>query len=379
MESRGTVPAPAIGAEDAPAIAALFDREGPFVSVFLNTEPDVEQAAQHSIARWRNVRRELEEGGAPPAAIEAIEALVPDAHLRGRTLAVVADASGLLLTRHGPEPVATDWARVSPLPAVAPLLEWQQSSPNHALVLVDRVGADIALFLGDDVGGDALMEVGGGDQNDPHLRKTKPGGWSQRRYQERAENNWDANMKAVAERLAKVSQMVELRLVIVAGDVRAVALLRENLPAHVRDRVCEIEGARSVDGGLDELSDDAVKLVASAVASDTVAVLEKFREERGQGDRAVEGVTATMAALCEARIDTLLVHDDPSDSREAWYSLEPALVASDPQILEAQGVEQPHRGRLVDVLIRTAFRTGAKVRIVPSTVATDGVGAILRY
>lgn len=378
MESRGTVPAPAISAEDAPAIAALFDREGPFVSVFLNTEPDVEQAAQHSMARWRNVRRELEEGGAPPAAIEAIEGLVPDAHLSGRTLAAVADASGVLLTRHGPESVATDWARVSPLPAVGPLLDWQQSSPNHALVLVDRVGADIALFLGDDVGGDALMEVGG-DENDPHLRKTKPGGWSQRRYQERAENNWDANMKAVAERLAKVSRMVDLRLVIVAGDVRAVTLLRENLPAQLGDRVCEIEGARSVDGGLVELRDDAVKLIASAVASDTVALLEKFREERGQGDRAVEGVTETMAALCEARVDTLLVHDDPSDPREAWYSLEPALVASDLQTLEAQGVEEPRMARLVDVLIRTAFRTGAKVRIVPSTVATDGVAAILRY
>lgn len=379
MESRGTVPAGAIGADETPELAALLDRDGPFVSVFLSTEPDVEQASQQSIARWRNVRRDLEEQGAPGSALDAIEALVPDAHQSGRVLAVIADDSGVLVRDSGLDGIAADVARLGSVPSYGPFVEWRQSSPNHAVVLVDRVGADISLFLSDDVGGDALLSVGDTRTDDPHLRKSKPGGWSQRRFQQRAENSWDANMKAVAERLAKLSQIVDLRLVVIAGDVRGVAMLKEHLPPQVGDRICEIEGQRSVDGDIDDLTDDVMKVVSSAVASDTVAFLEKFREERGQADRAADGVDATLQALSEARVDTLLVHDDPGDGREAWFSVAPPLAASDPARLSAQGVEEPRKGRLVDVLIGIALRTGARVRIVPSTAATDGVGAILRY
>lgn len=378
MESRGTAPALAIGSDEMPELAGLLDREGPFVSVFLTTEP-IEQASQQSMARWRNVRRDLEEQGAPSTALDAIESLVPEAHRSGSTLAVVADESGVLVTNSALGAIDSDVGRFDSLPWFGPFLTWRQSSPNHAVVLVDRVGADIVLFLSNEEGGDALMSVGDTRSDDPLLRKSKPGGWSQRRFQQRAENSWDANMKAVAERLGKVAQLVDLRLVVVAGDVRAVGMLKDHLPAQLSDRLCEIEGQRAVDGNVDELIDDVMKMVSSGVASDTAALLEKFREERGQADRATDGVDATLRALSEARVDVLLVHDDPADTREAWYSVDPALAASDPTALTTQGVDQPRKGRLVDVLISTAFRTGAKVRVVPSTVATEGAGAILRY
>ncbi|HVM06970.1 MAG TPA: Vms1/Ankzf1 family peptidyl-tRNA hydrolase [Acidimicrobiales bacterium] len=379
MESRGALPAPAIGADDVPDLAGLFDRPGPFLTVYMNTEPDVEQASQHSVARWRNLRRDLEGVGAPADVLDAVEAIVPDAHQNGRTLAVVANGTGVLLSRGELEPITAERGRWAPLPSIGPLLEWRQSSPTHAVVLVDRVGADIALFTPEGGEPQALMSVGSQNQNDPHLRKSQPGGWSQRRFQERAENHWEANMKAVAERLGKLGQLIDLRLVIVAGDVRAVPLLKENLPPQIADRVCEIDGQRAVDGGIDDVADDAVKMVATAVASDTVAILEKFREEKGQVDRATDGILSTLAALAEHRVDTLLVHDDPDDDREAWFSLDPPLAAADPETIKAQGVDDPQKGRLVDVLIHTAFRTGARVRLVPSSAVTEGVGAILRF
>jgi hypothetical protein len=379
MESRGTVPAPVIGPNEAPDVAALFDRPGPFRTVYMNTEPDVEQAAQHSQARWRNVRRDMETAGAPTAAIDAIEALVSEAHLHGRSLAAIADSSGLQLSRGLTEAVSTDRASWSAVPAVGPLIEFQQSSPTHIVVLCDRVGADIALFTSDAASADALLSVGSDDQNDPVLRKTKPGGWSQRRFQERAENSWEANMKAVSARLAKLAQIVPPRVVIVAGDVRAVQMLRDSLPAQLADAVVEIEGQRSVDGGIDDIAEDVVRMVASSVASDTTAIIEKFREESGQADRAADGVVGTLAALSEARVDTLLVHDDPSDERECWFAPEAPLAAVEPAALKTQGIDSPERGRLVDVAIRTAFQTGARVRVVPSTTATEGLGAILRY
>ncbi|HEX7168419.1 MAG TPA: Vms1/Ankzf1 family peptidyl-tRNA hydrolase [Acidimicrobiales bacterium] len=379
MESRGTLPAPAIGAGEAPEIAALFDRPGPFVSVYLGTDPEVENAAQLSLARWRNVRRDLESAGAPAAALDAIEALVPDAHHTGRTLAVIADGTDVVLSRGELEPVSADRGRWDALPSVGPFLEWQQSSPTHIVVLCDRVGADIAVFVPESAGPNALMSVGDDDSDDPTLRKSKPGGWSQRRYQERAENTWEANAKAVVERLAKLSGLVDPRLVVLAGDVRAVQFVEDNLPPQLAGLVTKVDGARGVDGGLDSLSDEIVRAVSTVVATDTVAILEKFREELGQADRAADGVYATLGALAQARVDTLLVHDDPADERECWFAVDAPLAASDPVELKSQGIDSMEKGRLVDVAIRTAFRTGARVRVVPSTTATDGLGAILRY
>ena len=379
MESRGTVPAPVIGAEDVPDLAGLFEGSGPFATVYLDTDPQVEQAGQRSQARWRNLRRDLETAGAPSTALDAIEALVEHAHQLGHTLCVVAGEDGVLVERHEQEPVNADRAVWGPLPSVGTLLEWQQARPIHIVVLCDRVGADIALFAPDVAGGDARLSFGDDETDDPHLRKTKPGGWSQRRFQERAENSWEANMKAVCARLEKIVQIIEPRVVIVGGDVRAVQLLCDNMPGQLRERVELIDGQRAIDGGIDDVADDVVKLVASAVAEDTVSIIEKFREERGQNDRAADGIDDTLAALSSARVDTLLVHDDPSNERECWFSLDPPLAAPDRATLTSQGVDEPAKARAVDAAIAIAFRTGARVRVVPSTSVTDGLGAILRY
>jgi peptide subunit release factor 1 (eRF1) len=123
-----------------------------------------------------------------------------------------------------------------------------------------------------------------------------------------------------------------------------------------------------------------VKLAATVVAEDTVEFLRQFKEERGQRDLAVEGAQATIEALAAARVDTLLIHDDPDDDRTAWFGPEPGMVAQSEKTLSDMGVDQPRRARLVDVAIRAAFSTGAAVRIVPSVGSVDqGIGAILRF
>lgn len=375
MESRGTSPAFAVGPDEAPELARLLGREGPFVTVTLPTQPDIDNAAQRSLQQWRPVRDELADAGAPADALDAIEALVPDAHLDGPSLIAVAAASEVVVGRAGSEVPARPLWYYEPLAAVGPLVTWWQTSLPHVLVVADRAGADITAVA---PGGRSGTDTVGSDDG-PHLRKVGAGGWSQRRYQERAENKWEANAKAVAERTTSVADYIGARAVLVAGDVRAVQFLRENLPGRLVPLVREIDGARGADGGTGDLLEDARKQMATVAAEDTVAILGKFREERGQRDCAADGVVATIEALNAATVDVLLVHDDFEDSRPVWFSPDGALVALDPGTLGDYGVAQPRQGRLVDALIRTAFRTGARVRTVPSTAVADGVGAILRF
>jgi peptide subunit release factor 1 (eRF1) len=378
MESSGSSPAGGLSAADVPDIAATFDAPGPFVTVYLATEPAVEQAAQQSELRWKTLRKQLEASGAPEAALEAIDPLVPDAHHQGRTLAVVANATGALLVRQEPEPPARDLGRLASLPSVGPLLEWEQAALTHLVVLADRTGADIVVSTRGDDGEVQTVDLVSSD--DPHLRKSQPGGWSQRRYQNRAENLWDHNAKAVADQVTALVDEHGARLVIVAGDVRALEKLREHLPERVLGLLREVDGSRAAGTSVDELADEVVKLVSTEVAAETVELLRTFKQERGQQDLATEGTSATLSALAAARVEVLLVHDDPDDARTAWFGPEPGMVAEQAQTLQDMGVQTPEEGRLVDVAVRAAFTTGAAVRMIPSVQSvTDGLGAILRF
>ncbi|HEV7536991.1 MAG TPA: Vms1/Ankzf1 family peptidyl-tRNA hydrolase [Acidimicrobiia bacterium] len=384
MESSGTTPPGGQSPAAVPDIAATFDGSGPFVTVYLTTEAAVEQAAQQSELRWKTLRRQLEEDGAPEAALAAIDPLVADAHHEGRTLAVVADGGGARLVRHEPEPPARDAGWVAPLPRVGPLIEWAQAAIPHLVVLADRAGADIVVFTrgaaATGAGEAAVVTVGEDTGDDPALRKSNAGGWSQRRYQNRAENLWEHNARSVADQVAGMADGIGARLVVVAGDVRAVQLLQEHLPERIAPLVREIDGSRAPGAGLDEIADDVVKLVATVAAEDTVELLGQFKQEKGQSDLAATGVAGTLAALAAARVDTLLIHDDPDDTRTAWFGPEPGMVAADGATLSDLGVDAPVEARLVDVAIRAAFTTGAAVRMIPSVGSVaEGIGAILRF
>jgi hypothetical protein len=379
MESSGPTPFGGLASADLPDVAALFERPGPFVSVYLNTPAAIENAAQHAETAWKNVRRDLAEAGVADAVLDQIGELVPDAHLDGETLAVIANADGVLLRRTLPDPPAAELWRVAPLPVVGPLIAAAQELAPHLIVLADRAGADlVAVVRGEEEANESVADPNSGD---PALRKSKPGGWSQRRYQQRAEEQWDRNAKQVADRVVELFDEVGARLVVVAGDVRALEKLRGHLPERVLERVQEVDGSRAVDGGADGLADDAVKAVASAVASDSVALLDKLKEELGQGDRAAEGPARTLEALAGAQVDTLLVADDPDDTRTAWFAADgPAnVVGFETATVKGMGVDDPREARLVDICLRAAFGTGAGVRIVPSHAVRDGVAAILRF
>jgi peptide subunit release factor 1 (eRF1) len=264
------------------------------------------------------------------------------------------------------------------------MLEWAQSAVPHLVVLADRAGADIIVFsrgaARTGAGEAPVLTVGEETGDDPDLRKTNAGGWSQRRYQNRAENLWEHNAKQVADQVTSLVDETGARLVVVAGDVRAVQFLQEHLPDRITEILREIDGSRAPGSGLDEIADDVVKLAATVAAQDTVEFLRQFKTERGQSELAAEGAKATIEALSAARVDTLLIHDDPDDDRTAWFGPEPGMVSQTKRALVDMGVEEPQEARLVDVAIRAAFSTGASVRIVPSAGSVkQGIGAILRF
>jgi hypothetical protein len=360
---------------DTADLAELFATDGPFASVYLDASSTaVPDAGAQLDLRWRNVRRDLEQAGAPEVLLDVVEGAVGGDHEGGDTLAIVAAGDRVLLRAHLPEPPKHDVGLFGALPAVGPLLEWEQGLLPHVVVTADRVGADIVA-----IGRSDVLEERQVRGETEHITRSHPGGWSQRRFQQRAENTWEQNAKQVADEVTEVVDAVGARLLLVSGDVRAVGFLRQHLPGRLEGITKVIEhGGTTVESSIGALTDDVVRQVATVAAEDTVALLQEFREERGQHDRAADGVAPTVTALQMAQVATLLLAPDVDDDRTAWYGPEPGLVALTRGELEGFGVEAPVEGRLEDVLLRAAAGTGAAVRIVPAATVTDGVGAILR-
>jgi Bacterial archaeo-eukaryotic release factor family 2 len=350
----------------------LVSRPGPFVSFWVNAPDDPTPRGISS--RSRDLRDTVDEWlgeGAASAIVESAESAFPDAP----ALVLVADESGVVLEERLEEPLPKEVAASGRLPSISPVIAHRQAAIPFLVVILDRRGADLYWSGGDAQGSETIA----GDET--FIRKVQAGGWSHSVYQQRAENTWEETARDTAQEVQRVATDVAARVILLAADVRMAQLLRKHLPTDVEALLRDVPGSRSEDGSQDERETEIRRWIRTAVAEDTVAVLELYDQELGQHDRAVTGPEQTFEALRESRVDTLLINDDPDDDRQAFFDAdEPGLVALDRTVFRELGRSPEGPARLTDVAIRACLLTGAAIRVVPKLRKLDGgIGAILRW
>ena len=221
------------------------------------------------------------------------------------------------------------------MPRLATLLEARQRTIAHVVVEADRAGADLVAYDGGDV---VSTEQVDGDTL--HIHRGHPGGWSQRRFQQRAENTWERNADDVAAAVAAMSRDVDAHLVAVAGDVRAQTLVLAALPHDVARSAVKIDV-----GSAEGIAEEVVRLLSDVVARRVAGLADELRSALSANTGAV-GVDDTLAALTEGRVRTLLVHDDgtdePTTSGRRWRRAGARVVMS-PSPLRCGG--RRRRGR----------------------------------
>jgi hypothetical protein len=368
-------------------LAEVARRRGPFLSVYLTTAQKVEHAAQLAEERWSPLRRTLSEAGAPGSELDEVQPLVAQGHLEGAAVGVVRCAGSPGFVDHGGEPLVAEIAAWGPAPVLTPSVGWRQNEPPYVAVLVDHTGADLLAATRQRPPEAESVE----GRTDWPITKHRGGGWAQWRYQHRVEENWAKNERVVATEIERLVDAVHARAVLVGGDEHAVGILRSVLPERVDALVHPIPGSRAAGGAGDELGDAATRWARSAARADAAGALDALRSRLAHG-RAVEGAGATFAALREARVDVLLVHDprlereadggaERSAPRTAWFVLdapqECALAAED---LEGLGLGETAEAPLVDVAVRAALVSGGSILVVPADGGpADGLGALLRW
>lgn len=343
----------------------------PIATIYLPTPSASEDAAQQFDIRRRNLPTELAEAGAS----EEIAAVVSDAladrqHADGAAFVLVADAERVLVDRTLDRPVSRSLVHVGPAPALLPALRAEQDDLFHVAVLLDRAGGDVWIrsHLGQS---DQTAEV---DGDDLHLQRSHPGGWSQRRFQQRAENAWEHNAQQVIDELAEMVDLERLDRIVVGGDTRAVGFFTQHLPTASRDRVIVVDGARHADHAA--FLDGADTAIRTAAKSEEVDDLRHLREELAV-EVAQEGLEV-LSLLSEGRVDKLFVVDDTGqpDRLQVPFTTDPLLAGP-----MAEAMSATQTGPATDLAVMIAQQMGTEIHVLPSHGARlpeAGLGARLR-
>lgn len=335
----------------------LIDAVGrPMATVYLPLPSASEDAAHQFDVRRRNVVRHLEAAGVDePLRSVVDEALTGHHHDDGPTLLLVAEGDRVLIDRALLRPVSAELIRVGPAPALLPALRAEQDDLQHVAVLIDRAGADV--WVRSDLGHDAQTAEVDGDTE--HIHRGAPGGWSQRRFQQRAENTWESNANEVVTELLDLVDLDRVQRIVVAGDTRAVGFFTEHLPERGKERLTVVEGSRHADH--DAFLDAADTAIRTAAKEAEVGDIRRLREELAT-DAAVEGLEV-LSLLAEGRVERLFVVDDTaSDDRlQVPFRTDPLLAG--PLVEEASATG---RGSASDLAVLMAHRLGSAIHVLPA-------------
>lgn len=350
-------------------LAVLDEPPSLFATIYLPSPSAIEDAEQQFAIRTKNVRQELEQANASESMVALVdEALgrADHADAAGRFLVVSDDR--IVLDRDLVRPVDRVDVTLSPIPAILPMLEISRIDVPHVAVLVDRTGAHVYERSG--VADPVDVDVVEGEEL--HVQRSHPGGWSQQRFQARAENTWEQNAKQTVDEI--LAEHPDVELIIVGGDVRAVGFFTENVPNG--PTVVEVEGSRSADH--DAFLDNADRVLRTRAAEAQVAALDRVKEAVATGNGA-EGETALQLMTQGRAAEVIIGNDHRARDRETGlFDLTiPAYIDDS----EAWDTEQALTVPVADAALLMAHRLGTEVVVVPEGAASRfdlGVAVVSR-
>lgn len=332
------------------------------------------------------------------ADLDQIEAALADVDPAVRGAAFVARSAGgvfesILLGIPLPNDVV-----VAPTPALRELVRAADDRPLYAVLLLDQREATLTIVAREQPQYELAVTAS------DYPRRQMQGGWSQRRYQLRADERIEAFARTVAEESGRLLHGAGVELLVLAGDEQITTTLRSLLDHRTAAMV--IGSVRmSVESSAADLIEAANPLVDAAEREREADAVRRLNEGAGPGGAAATGIDETLAALQAGQVMTLVMNAD--FAAEGWGDYTLPVVGAGPVPHEHPAGGNP--ANLVPIaveqeVVRLALATADGLEIVdPSVpVAADelpgeegagaprsatataldrfgGVGAILRF
>lgn len=262
---------------------------------------------------------------------------------------------------------------VGPAPYTRPLAELQDEYQTFAVVACNNDGASIYLVTNREA--EIEEQVRGGVKN-----AVRKGGWSQKRYSRRRDNQLKRYAGEVAAALSEIVNRQRLNRVVLIGSKETMTAIEDELHENVRERIVGREPFEST-GGEKEMIDETYQHYFAAERAEEEQLWDTIKNEYMKHGLAVAGPTDVLAAVKNGRVSTILLIRDLKVTGTQCRDCE-LLVHGTPQTCQVCGSRSVFPVDLIDMLSQQAQLTSAETEFcdeIPGLSEVGGVAALLRY
>jgi hypothetical protein len=257
---------------------------------------------------------------------------------------------------------------VGPTPSLTMLGRMAEDYAPYAVLLVDQHDATLSFIS------QAHQDHAVWLESSDYPRKQQAGGWSQRRFQARADERVNAFAEDIATEVQKALDETGTDILVLAGDEIMLSALNEQFHQSVKDRIA---GTLRLDirASEQDIIEATMPLVKEFERQQEAEAVRLLHENRGTAGLAALGPEEVLAALQAGQVMTLVMTDDFSSQGWADYSLPVYGTGAKPKQHPAGG----DTGDIVPIqleeeIVRLALQTGADIEIVQSTVPISEMG-----
>ena len=205
--------------------------------------------------------------------------------------------------------------------------------------------------------------------------------WSQGQMDRDHTNHIKLHAKRVADELAGIIERLKLSRVVIGGPVEATSLFANELPKRIQQMIVGTISA-PLDAGHDRLLTDIREVQGRAEHEDEVKLVESMITSAMKGDRAVLGISDTLAAIEQGRVHFMVVARDFHAEGKECTSCQILVVDGGEECSFCAGKLEPAPD-LINRASHKVLAQAGKVQTVSGPAADrlagTGVGAVLRF
>jgi peptide subunit release factor 1 (eRF1) len=262
---------------------------------------------------------------------------------------------------------------VGPSPYIRPLAELQDEYQTFAVVACDNKSTQIYLVTNETA--ELEERVKGNVKN-----RVRKGGWSQKRYARRREQQLHHYSDEVAQLLTEFVQMRSIKRVVLTGSVETM----NEIEAHLKPDIAErIVAKRRFDlhRSEDELIEDVYEAYFEQERAEERHLWDQIKNEYMKHGLAAVGPTDVLAALGQGRVEELIITRNAQINGTQCRDCE-SLVHGTPQTCQSCGSRSVFQLDLIDELTKRAELTSARAEYsdeIPGLTQAGHVAALLRW
>ena len=191
-----------------------------------------------------------------------------------------------------------DLIHIDSAPFIRPLAELMEEHATAAVVIADNKKTRIFVVSMAETGSEEVIK--GNVKN--HV---KVGGWSQKRYERRRDNELHKYALEIVEAVAKIDSSEEINHILMVGSKETLQAINENMPPELRNKV--VEKAIDLSKGDSSVNNDILELFREEEVTTGLEHWEKIRVEYLRGGLAAIGPEGVLYMAKAQRIEHIIV------------------------------------------------------------------------